>query len=595
MKLRNLKVRTQVFLLAIILLLILAAMAGISIFNQTQAAEHSLQVLDENIRMDSDNSSKTQVVGVVSLLNGIYSKYEIGEYSYEEAKKIATDTVREMRYGTDGYFWIDTYDGVNVVNMGKNTEEGTNRMDTVDVNGFRMIEAIIKAGQQEGGGFTDYWYPKRGEGEAYSKRGYSLAFKPFKWVIGTGTYTDYTDNYINTIKAQENEKLQNDINRFVTIFIIAMIIAVACTINLSFNLNSSFKAISKYFKVLATGDFSVQLPVTYKDRKDEFGSLTKDMENMKDAISGLVGSSKLAADNIMEVVEHINGNVSILNDNISDVAATSQELATGMEETAASAQEMSETSVEIETATKTIAEKSQEAALQVVEISKRAQKTKADIILSQEKADYMGNEIEKKLKKALEQAKVVTQITVLTDAIIQITSQTNLLALNASIEAARAGESGRGFAVVADEIRLLADQSKKAVTQIKEVTCDVTEAMVNLSENARALLGFVTKDISSSFREFFKIAEAYDSDAVYMDNLITDFSATAKELLASIQNVIIAVNEVAQLAIEGAVGTGNIAEKISQITSMSEEVMKQAEVSKDNSEILKKEITKFTI
>jgi methyl-accepting chemotaxis protein len=92
-----------------------------------------------------------------------------------------------------------------------------------------------------------------------------------------------------------------------------------------------------------------------------------------------------------------------------------------------------------------------------------------------------------------------------------------------------------------------------------------------------------------------KVAEAYNDDAIYMDNLITDFSATAEELLASIENIMLAVNEVAQAASQGAMGTGDIAERISSITSMSEDVAAQAAASKDNSEVLKQEISNFKI
>lgn len=60
-------------------------------------------------------------------------------------------------------------------------------------------------------------------------------------------------------------------------------------------------------------------------------------------------------------------------------------------------------------------------------------------------------------------------------AVEELAEQIHLLALNAAIEAARAGEQGRGFAVVASEVRALADQSKRATSQISGILGEIQQ------------------------------------------------------------------------------------------------------------------------
>ncbi len=592
--LKNLKVRTKVTLLSVFLLLVTATISIFSIYEKVVENEKKLEDVEKSIRTSYDNNIKNQVQNAVSLIAAIDTKREKGEYTQEEAKKLAADMVREIRYGENGYFWIDTYEGDNVVLLGSETE-GTNRMEKQDLNDFYFIKALIAAGRQEGGGFTDYWFPKEGETQPLPKRGYTLAYEPYQWIIGTGNYTDYIDQEILELKKQGDNALYASIISFSIILGAAIVISVAITIYFSRALNKDFTILSKFFNTLAEGNFKISLPQGYARRRDDFGVLGSEIEIMKESVARLIGSAKVEADKIIIVVEKVNGTMKELNSSIEDVAATSQELAASMEETAASAEVMTTTSNEIEAASRSIAKKSQEAALQVVEISKRAKNTKRDVQDSRGRANAVGMEIEERLRRALEQSKIVEQIGVLTEAIMGITEQTNLLALNASIEAARAGESGKGFAVVANEIRHLADQSKEAVGRIQEVTMQVTGAVDNLSESAGELLHFVSTDINSSLQRMLEVAEAYREDAAYVDELVTEYSATSEELLASIEHIMVSVHEVAQAATEGAMGTGDIAEKIADVTDKSAGVTEQVEIARESSVQLQEEIASFTI
>jgi Methyl-accepting chemotaxis protein len=592
-RVNNVKVRTKIIVLAAFLLLVTVLISVIAIYSQVQESNRNLTKTEVYIREGYDNNIKNQVDNAISLLQGIYNKQQAGEYTEEQAKKLAADMVRSLKYGEDGYFWIDTYEGDNVVLLGSKTE-GTNRINFQDKKGTYVVQKMIKIGK-EGGGYTDYWYPKNGGTEPLPKRSYSLAFEPYQWIVGTGNYTDYIDNQINKLANREDNELKNSVIKFGIIFLVTIFISLFITIYVSRRLNKDFTIINKYFNTLSGGNFKVQLPKEFTKRKDDFGLLASNLEIMKEAVAELVGSSQREADSIIGDVDSISGNVKELNGTIEDVAATTQELAASMEETAASAQAMTESSAGIEAASKSIAQKSQDAALKVIEISKRASSTREDAQNTRKQAKDIGDEIQQQLNNALEQAKVVTQIEVLTEAIMSITSQTNLLALNAAIEAARAGESGKGFAVVADEIRHLADQSKDAVIKIQSVTGEVTQAVGNLSESAGSLLQYVATDISSSFQRFIEVADAYKEDATYVDGLISDFSATSEELLASIENIIVSVNEVANAATEGAVGTGDIAGKITKITDKYLEITKEVEQSKDSSNRLKQEISRFVI
>ena len=272
-----------------------------------------------------------------------------------------------------------------------------------------------------------------------------------------------------------------------------------------------------------------------------------------------------------------------------------EELAASMEETAASSDTIKSMSLEIEEAAKNIANRSQDGAQQAADIHERASKAQNDTREQREHASRIHNEIRESLTKALEAAKVVQQIEVLSSAIMEITNQTNLLALNASIEAARAGEAGKGFAVVATEIGGLADQSKQTVTQIQKVTEEVTTSVAQLSSDAEQLLAFVGNDVVASYDMFDAVADAYNQDAGKIDALISDFSATSEELLASIDGVLDAMEGIATATNEGAKGTTDIAQKTVEVKSEADTVTDEVGRCDQTAQRLTQDISVFVV
>lgn len=588
----NVKVQTKLIIVMLTTIVALVLCAVISSESMKQLQSKALETLEVDERASYDEQIKQQVDNVISLCQTIYDQYQAGVYTEEEAKKLAADEIRQLRYGDAGYFWVDQYDGTNVVLLGNDTE-GTNRMETKDANGYQMVKEIIRVGQEADGGYTDYVFPKEGETEPSPKRSYSKAFEPFGWVIGTGNYTDYIDDQVASIEKDFSSYVTGRMTLFIISTLIEGIIVVLLLIMIIISIIRPLKKCISSIGVMEQGDFSQAMGTALLKRRDDFGKLAASLESMRNEMSGLIGEVKSQATEITRMVQEIDDNIQALDEEIENVSATTEELAAGMEETAASSEEINAMSHEIESAAKSIATRSQDGATEADDIRDRAVGIKKTTTENDERTKAIHAEINEGLTKALEDIKVVDQIGVLAESIMEITGQTNLLALNASIEAARAGEAGKGFAVVADEIRVLAEQSKAAVVHIQDVTKNVVESVTNLADGAKKLLEFVGTDVVDSFAGFSDMADSYSNDAGKIDGLVTDFSASSEQLLASINGVMDAIGEVSKAATEGATGTNDIAEKTGVVVEKAAEIKEKAEAAHHAADKLQQNVEHF--
>lgn len=589
----NIKVRTRLVIALCLTIILGVSMFVVALRGYDHLAKQTLESIENDKRTAYDMNIKEQVETAITAIDAVYQAYQNGEYaSEEEAKTVAAAIVRNMRYGENGYFWIDQSDGTNVVLLG-NDIEGTNRMDVVDSTGFKMCKAFIELAVSEGSGFTEYYYMKEGETEYIPKRAYTQYYKNFDWVVGTGNYTDYIDQDVVDVQKEVNDVLTTKRTQLLVIGVIILIISLFVIAQTSRSIHDSILIVVDAMAKLSLGDFSCRQTDKLLQRKDEFGEMFRDMENMRIAVNSLLNNVKSEVENVSGNMGYISEEVRVLNGNIEDVSATTQELAASMEVTSNSAADISNSTDEIEKAAQNIAERAQTAATQATDIHVRAENTIKMTDENKNKISTVLEEIEESLEISLQEIKVADQINVLAEAIMSITAQTNLLALNASIEAARAGEAGRGFSVVADEIRQLAEQSKDAVVNIQNVTGKVNDAITKLSGDSNRLLEFVKEDVQNAFVMFGEMGTHYNNDASDINDMVMDFTAVAEELLSSVKTVMESIHSISDSAKEGANGTNIIAVDIVGINEKSNDIVMKAEDVSHSTAILKTGIEKF--
>lgn len=247
--------------------------------------------------------------------------------------------------------------------------------------------------------------------------------------------------------------------------------------------------LADYLQSAAQNGIHEEIPEVLKSRDDEIGKAANALEYILKTYS-----EKNRQENENEIRDKILNSLDILGSEIKNAIEITDNFAKIMGNTTETSENIAASTLDIAGSVQFITEKTSQGVITAEEIEKRAEELKNRVIESKQKAQMIFDGTKAELEKAIENAKVVEQISILSESIVHITSQTNLLALNASIEAARAGEAGRGFTVVAEEIRKLAEQSKGVVTKIQDFTVQVNDSVNHLADSSNKLLEFMPRE-----------------------------------------------------------------------------------------------------
>lgn len=200
------------------------------------------------------------------------------------------------------------------------------------------------------------------------------------------------------------------------------------------------------------------------------GDLTREPEDLgRNCVGQLVPLVKEMQHSLLDAVQAIRDNASVLHREAGDIGAGNADLA---DRTSTQAAALEQTAASMEEITATVSHNA-ENAREARELAARTAAT------TQEGAELVRS-VMTAMGSIAEGSEKIRQFTA---TINGIAFQTNILALNAAVEAARAGEQGRGFAVVAAEVRSLAQRSAAAS---KEIEALIADTVARVSDGRRA-------------------------------------------------------------------------------------------------------------
>lgn len=147
------------------------AMGSIKSFHTQTSREKLVASLQDTL--------KTRIDILVKSLEGYYEKNH-NTFSESELQKNMLSMVKNVRFGVDGYFWVNDMNSIMLMHPIKPSLDGKNLENLSDVNGKKLFKEFVNVAKTSKQGFVDYMWPKPGFEKPQEKISYVHLFEPYQ-------------------------------------------------------------------------------------------------------------------------------------------------------------------------------------------------------------------------------------------------------------------------------------------------------------------------------------------------------------------------------------------------------------------------------
>lgn len=343
---------------------------------------------------------------------------------------------------------------------------------------------------------------------------------------------------------------------------------------------------------IEVADGKIGTDIVLPKSSDEIRSVAEAFQQLVVNLRTIVAEIETNFEKTAQTVDRLSGETSSAASQADAVASTIMEISSGAEASAVAIQETAEAIEDVRTLAAEVSSRAEDSSEQSKEMLAELERT-TDVFRTLVKGIRdMSNQSEQSLGTIRELDQNAQKIGEIVQLVGSIAGQTNLLALNASIEAARAGGHGKGFAVVAEEVRVLADESAKAVHSIDElvkmIQSDVSKVVKEMEKQVSTAANEANRADATSGN-----VEAMAAKVNGMADSVVKISELVEHQLSNIETTAMQSQEVAAIAEQTSAGAEEVRAATEEQVKSIEQTDVMASQLKKQSEDLYKVISQF--
>jgi methyl-accepting chemotaxis protein len=286
---------------------------------------------------------------------------------------------------------------------------------------------------------------------------------------------------------------------------------------------------------LGKGNLAHRIELPSTDETAELARAFNGMaERRQEAEAQLARQAEQREHTLQTVAEFVNQLAEASSDILSSTTqqvASAQEQGSSVAQTVATIEQIAQTSEEAAGRARAVSDSARHSE----EVGRNGRRAVDEAVGAMASVREQVESIASRILALAEQAQAISDIIT---TVNDISEQTHMLALNASIEASRAGEHGRGFAVVAAEVKALADQSKKATAQVRQILGHIQKA----THGAVMTTEEGTKSVASATRVVGQAGATIQT----LGELLAQASLTAAQISASANQQATGIGQIRQ-------------------------------------------------